>query len=162
MTYRLQAIGCSQNGNRSVALVPPTYSLQPAACSLVRVVAGALFQGSRVLIAQRPVGKPMAGWWEFPGGKMHAGETPYQALVRELHEELGVAVLAAHELVNYTYRYPERSVQLELWQVTAYSGEPRSLDQQALQWIEIDELDQVGMLEGDGPMIAVLKKLRLG
>ncbi|HKQ82144.1 MAG TPA: NUDIX domain-containing protein, partial [Steroidobacteraceae bacterium] len=73
--------------------MPPTYSLQPTAHSPLHVVAGALFQGARVLIAQRPDGKPMAGWWEFPGGKVHANESAYQALVRELHEELGVEVL---------------------------------------------------------------------
>lgn len=125
----------------------------------MHVVAGALFQGEQVLIAQRPEGKPMAGWWEFPGGKVHAGESPYQALVRELHEELGVQVQEAHELVNYTHDYPERSVHLELWHVMHFSGEPRSLDQQALQWVRVDELDTVGLLEGDGPMIEALKKL---
>ncbi|MET0657669.1 MAG: (deoxy)nucleoside triphosphate pyrophosphohydrolase [Steroidobacteraceae bacterium] len=127
----------------------------------LHVVAGALFQGARVLIAQRPEGKPMAGWWEFPGGKVHAHESAYQALVRELHEELGVEVLEAHELIQYTHRYPERSVHLELWHVTRYTGEPRSLDQQALKWVAVDELEQVGLLEGDGPMITVLKQLHL-
>ena len=128
----------------------------------LHVVAGALFQGACVLIAQRPDGKPMAGWWEFPGGKVHANESAYQALVRELHEELGVEVLDARELIKYTHDYPERSVHLELWHVTRYTGEPRSLDGQALKWVAVGELEQVGLLEGDGPMVAALKELQLG
>ena len=142
-----------------MASTPRTYSLQPTAYSPIHVVAGALFQDNRVLIAQRPVGKPMAGWWEFPGGKVDAGETPYAALVRELREELDIEVIAAHALIKYTHRYPERSVDLELWQITRYSGEPRSLDGQALRWVSVDELERVGLLEGDGPMVEALKKL---
>jgi 8-oxo-dGTP diphosphatase len=126
--------------------------------SPIHVVAGALFDGDRVLIAQRPQGKPMAGWWEFPGGKVHADESPYQALVRELREELGVEVLAAEELVKYSHDYPERTVFLELWRVTRYTGEPRSLDDQTLQWVSIDDLENVGLLEGDGPMVLALRK----
>lgn len=131
----------------------------PSPQSMLHVVAGALFDGQRVLIAQRPAGKPMAGWWEFPGGKVDAGESSYAALVRELREELGVEVHAAHELVRYTHAYPERSVHLELWHVTRYAGEAHSLDGQALKWVSIDELDRVGLLEGDGPMIEALKQL---
>lgn len=127
----------------------------------LHVVAGALFDGHRVLIAQRPDGKPMAGWWEFPGGKVHADESAYAALVRELREELGVEVHAAHEMVKYTHAYPDRSVHLELWHVTDYSGEVRSLDAQALKWVAIDELEHAGLLEGDGPMVETLKQLAL-
>jgi 8-oxo-dGTP diphosphatase len=128
---------------------------------VLHVVAGALIRGDQVLIAQRPAGKPMAGWWEFPGGKVQPGESSYQALERELHEELGVDVLAARELIQYTHEYPEHRVHLELWHVTRFAGEPRSLDQQALRWVPVSELGQVGLLEGDGPMIEVLQQLPL-
>lgn len=128
----------------------------------LHVVAGALFDGDRVLIAQRPEGKPMAGWWEFPGGKVHVGEPAYDALVRELHEELGVDVQAASELVKYSHQYPERTVHLELWHVTRWAGIPRSLDGQALKWVAVRELQTVGLLEGDGPMIEALQRLECG
>ena len=103
----------------------------------------------------------MAGWWEFPGGKVHAGESAYDALVRELREELGVEVGAARELVQYAHHYPERTVNLELWHVTRWSGTPRSLDRQALKWVPVSELPTVGLLEGDGPMIEALQRLKL-
>jgi 8-oxo-dGTP diphosphatase len=128
--------------------------------SALHVVAGALFDGDRVLIAQRPEGKPMAGWWEFPGGKVQVGESAYDALVRELREELGVEVAAARELVKYAHHYPERIVNLEFWHVTRWRGPPRSLDRQALKWVTVSELSTVGLLEADGPMIEALQRLQ--
>jgi 8-oxo-dGTP diphosphatase len=124
----------------------------------IHVVAGALFDTSgRVLIAQRPAGKHMAGGWEFPGGKLDAGEAPLAGLKRELHEELGVEVHAAEPLIAYEHEYPERCVLLDLWVVTRYSGEPQPLERQALQWVAVDALDRVGLLEADRPMIAALR-----
>ncbi len=84
----------------------------------LEVVAGALFDASgRVLIAQRPPGKMLAGRWEFPGGKLHDGEAAYDGLVRELREELGVEVQAAERLVRYQHEYPGRVVWLDMWVV---------------------------------------------
>lgn len=124
----------------------------------MHVVAGALFDAAgRVLIAQRPAGKHMAGGWEFPGGKLDPGETPYQALVRELREELGIEVRAATPVIAYEHAYPQRRVKLDLWRVTRFQGEPRSLDAQALRWVGLDELDRVGLLEADLPMIPALR-----
>ena len=122
------------------------------------VVAGALFDASgRVLIAQRPAGKHMAGGWEFPGGKLNAGEDRLAGLTRELREELGIEVCAAHPLVAYEHRYAERCVLLDLWVVTRFSGEPQSLEGQPLQWASLDELETIGLLEADRPMIAALR-----
>jgi 8-oxo-dGTP diphosphatase len=126
--------------------------------SLIHVVAGALFDASgRVLIAQRPAGKHMAGGWEFPGGKLDAGEAPLAGLTRELREELGVEVQAAEPLIAYQHEYPERRVLLDLWLVTRYTGEPQALDAPALRWVALDALDHVGLLEADRPMIAALR-----
>jgi 8-oxo-dGTP diphosphatase len=126
----------------------------------IHVVAGALFDASgRVLIAQRPAGKHMAGGWEFPGGKLDPGEEPLAGLKRELHEELGIEVHAAEPLIAYEHQYPERRVLLDLWVVTSYTGEPQALDAPALQWVALDALDQVGLLEADVPMIAALRAL---
>ena len=124
----------------------------------LRVVAAALFDAERrVLIAERPAGKHMAGWWEFPGGKVDGDETDSAALVRELREELDVEVHEAAPLIAYEHQYPERRVLLDLWVVTRYSGEPQPLDAPALQWTAIDDLERVGLLEADRPMIAALR-----
>ena len=139
-----------------------TYSPQPTAHSLtIHVMAGALLdRKGRVLIAQRPAGKHMAGGWEFPGGKLAAGETPLAGLRRELQEEIGVDVIAATPLIAYRHQYADRTVFLDLWHVTEFSGTPQSLEGQPLQFVEVDDLEQVGLLEADRPMIPVLRSLR--
>ena len=121
------------------------------------IVAGALVDAQgRVLIAQRPAGKELAGRWEFPGGKLHANEHARDGLVRELREELDVEALGAESLIRYPYQYPDKIVWLDLWLVTSWRGEPRGLDGQALRWVSIDELPDVDLLEADRPMVAAL------
>ncbi len=128
---------------------------------MIHVVAGALFDSQgRILIAQRPPGKHMAGGWEFPGGKVESGEQPLDGLKRELREELGVEVLEAAPLIAYEHGYSDRRVLLDLWLVSRYSGEPRSVEGQPLQWVMIDELETVGLLEADRPMIPALRAAR--
>jgi 8-oxo-dGTP diphosphatase len=128
---------------------------------VIHVIAGALFDPTgRVLIAQRPPGKHMAGGWEFPGGKLEPGEAPLDGLKRELREELGVEVHDANPLIAYEHAYADRSVLLDLWLVSRFVGQPASLDGQALQWVELDQLDKVGLLEADRPMIAALRAVR--
>lgn len=125
--------------------------------SIVEVVAGALFDaGGRVLIAQRPPGKALAGRWEFPGGKLHEGEFAFDGLVRELGEELGVTVHAAERLLRYPHAYPDRTVWLDLWTVSAWSGEPQGLDGQAFKWVAPARLHEEDILEADRPMIEAL------
>ena len=125
---------------------------------MIHVVAGALFDElGRVLIAQRPPGKHMAGGWEFPGGKREPGETPRATLVRELREELDIEVHEAAPLIAYEHQYPERRLLLDLWVVTRYSGVPKALDAPALQWAAIDDLERIGLLEADLPMIGSLR-----
>jgi 8-oxo-dGTP diphosphatase len=129
--------------------VPGTYFLE--------VVAGALFDAEgRVLIAQRPQGKALAGRWEFPGGKIDPGEQPLAGLARELREELGVEVHDAERLIRYSHAYPDRVVRLDLWLVTSWSGDPRGLDGQALKWVRPDNLAFEDILEADQPMIDAL------
>ena len=123
----------------------------------IHVVAGALFDAAgRVLVAQRPPGKHMAGGWEFPGGKRELNEERLDTLKRELQEELGIAIHEAEPLVSYAHEYADRTITLDLWFVTRYEGVPQSLEGQNLRWVKLDELDSVGLLEADAPMVAPL------
>jgi 8-oxo-dGTP diphosphatase len=127
---------------------------------VILVVAAALFDpAGRVLIAQRPAGKPLAGRWEFPGGKVDAGESEHGALARELREELGVEVIAARPFMRLNHAYEEREVELSLWIVERFAGEPRSLDAQALKWVAPARLAAEDILEADQPFIAALGSL---
>jgi 8-oxo-dGTP diphosphatase len=125
--------------------------------AVLEVVAGALYDADgRVLITQRPPGKALAGRWEFPGGKLHAGEEPYAGLVRELREELGVEVHAADRLMRYAVEHPGRIVWLDMWTVTDWSGTVTGLDGQAWKWVEPAALQAADILEADRPIVAAL------
>ncbi len=127
---------------------------------VVRVVAAALYGGDgRVLIAERPAGKHMAGRWEFPGGKVAAGETEAGALARELDEELGVRVVAAQPFMRLDHEYDDRRVELSMWIVSAFEGEPQSLDGQRLKWVLPARLSAEDILEADRPFVLALERL---
>jgi mutator protein MutT len=128
----------------------------------IHVIAGAVRDGhGRVLIAQRPRGRHMAGRWEFPGGKLDSGEDSFAGLKRELAEELGIAVREARPLIRLRYEYPNRRVMLEAWQVTSYEGVPKALDSQALVWARPDELPAHDLLEADRAIVTALRLPRL-
>ncbi|HEY1726483.1 MAG TPA: 8-oxo-dGTP diphosphatase MutT [Steroidobacteraceae bacterium] len=123
----------------------------------VRVVAAVLQDAAgRVLIAQRPAGKHMAGYWEFPGGKIGPGESSEQALQRELYEELGVRMRRCHQLLQLRHDYPDRKVELEVFVVDDYLGEPEGLEAQALQWVPVSALAEQSLLPADQPIIEAL------
>lgn len=125
----------------------------------IRVVAAALFDPlGRVLIAQRPAGKAMAGRWEFPGGKIDSGESELDALERELREELGVDVTRAERMLELRHEYPERHVELCMWHVREYRGVPEPRDGQALKWVMPEELAHEDLLEADRPIVQALAK----
>lgn len=135
----------------------------PNSHATIRVVAGALYDRlGRVLIAQRPPGTHQAGRWEFPGGKINSGETEIEALRRELKEELGVTLISADRMLELVHDYPERRVELCMWRVIAYQGEPRSLDRQALRWVQPADLVYEDLLEADRPIVAQLITPREG
>ena len=128
----------------------------------IHVIVGAIGDAQgRVLIAQRPRGRHMAGRWEFPGGKLAAGEDPLLGLKRELAEELGVEVREARRLIRLRHQYSDRHVLLDVWQVTAYDGEARALDAQALAWVRPDELPKHDLLEADRAIVTALRLPRL-
>jgi 8-oxo-dGTP diphosphatase len=123
----------------------------------LHVVAGVLADAAgRVLIAQRPPGKHLAGGWEFPGGKRDEGESRETALRREFAEELGVEVRAARPLIRYVHDYPERRVELDVWRITAHCGEPRGLEGQAIDWCAPEGLMAHDLLPADKPIVTAL------
>ena len=124
----------------------------------LEVVAGILWRDQRFLAAQRPPGSVQEGWWEFPGGKLEAGESAEQALARELREELGVRTEQADfwRTVEHVYTEPPRHVVLHFYHVRCFSGEPRSREGQALCWVTREEAAQLPFLEADLPIVREL------
>jgi 8-oxo-dGTP diphosphatase len=126
------------------------------------VVAAALVRGDgRVLLQQRPAGKAMAGLWEFPGGKVEAGERPEPALVRELAEELGIAVTqeALAPAAFASAALGERHLLLLLYLCRRWEGEPEALDAAALQWVRPEEMRDLPMPPADVPLVEALERL---
>lgn len=125
---------------------------------VMHVMAGALIDGQgRVLLAQRPPGKHLAGLWEFPGGKLEAGESPVDGLVRELREELGVEATMGEPLISVPWRYGERVLRLDAHRVDQWRGEPASLDGQALQWCLPREVDPLMLAPADRHILCALQ-----
>ncbi|PAU75682.1 Nudix family hydrolase [Halomonas salipaludis] len=108
----------------------------------VHVAAAAIVSGDRqeVLIARRPSNVDQGGLWEFPGGKLAPYETGFEALRRELHEELGVEILRAQPLIRVHHEYPDKHILLDVWQVHEFAGEPFGREGQAVRWVPMDEL----------------------
>jgi 8-oxo-dGTP diphosphatase len=113
----------------------------------------------RVLLAQRPEGKHLAGLWEFPGGKLEPGESPQHALVRELHEELGIHIdpVDGTPLIGVPWRYGDRDLLLDAWQFTRWQGTPVSLEGQALQWEWPSRVDVATLAPADRPILQALR-----
>ena len=115
----------------------------------------------RVLLAQRPAGKPMAGLWEFPGGKVNPGETPETALIRELGEELGIDVAASclAPLTFASHSYPEFHLLMPLYVCRKWSGIPVAREGQRLSWVRPAQLVGYPMPPADKPLVAMLRDL---
>jgi 8-oxo-dGTP diphosphatase len=122
----------------------------------VDVVAGILWRGGRFLAVERPQGRPRAGFWEFPGGKIEQGETPEQALARELKEELGVDVRDFCFWRSVEHAYEDLAVRLRFFHVTGFAGEPQGLEGHRLAWLRCDEALRLRFLEADRPLVADL------
>ena len=109
-----------------------------------------------VLLGNRPAGKVWAGWWEFPGGKIEDGETPIQALQRELGEELGVQATEAYPWLVRTFDYPEKTVKLNFFIVKLWQGEPVGREGQKLSWQNPSGLTVEPMLPANTPILSAL------
>ena len=129
---------------------------------IVLVAAVALVDvDGRVLLARRPPGKPLAGLWEFPGGKVHEGETPEAALIRELREELGVdteeSCLAPFTFASHAY--DDFHLLMPLYVCRVWKGQPTPLEGQELAWVRPVRMGDYPMPPADKPLVAMLRDL---
>jgi 8-oxo-dGTP diphosphatase len=134
--------------------MPPLKLVLVAACALID-------SDGRVLIARRPQDRSLAGLWEFPGGKLEAGERPEAALIRELREELGIEVREAclAPLTFASHAYPDFHLLMPLYVCRRWEGTPRALEAQAIRWVRPVELSAYPMPPADLPLIPMLREL---
>ena len=124
----------------------------------LHVAAGILRdRAGRVLITERICDGPFNGLWEFPGGKIAHGETPLDALRRELAEELGVAATHVQPFMELRHKYPDRAVEIEFFVVHAWQGEPAGLEGQQILWVHPTDLDAEQLLPADAPVVTALR-----
>jgi 8-oxo-dGTP diphosphatase len=119
----------------------------------IRVVAALIRQGGRVLLTQRKPGRHLGLSWEFPGGKVEAGETDEQALCRELQEELGVDVVVGSRCFETRHTYGAREMHLLVYRCRLTSGEPRALDVNAVEWVDEQKIQERSFLPADLPLV---------
>ncbi len=146
------------------SLPPETQSTETGQPDSVHVVALVLHDGQgRVLVQKRPEAKHQGGLWEFPGGKVESGESPQQALQREIREELGYETGATGEpprpLIQLPHDYPDKRVFLDVWELTDSTAPEkiRPLENQPIQWIRVEELPQLAMPAADRPVVQALR-----
>jgi 8-oxo-dGTP diphosphatase len=131
--------------------------LNSAAVKITEVAAAVIERpDGTFLLAQRPEGKPYPGYWEFPGGKIEAGEDASTALTRELREELGIEVRASTPWITRVYTYTHATVRLHFRRVMRWEGEPRPLEDQAIRWQRVEAPDVSPMLPANAPVLAAL------
>ena len=119
-------------------------------------VAVLLREDGQVLLGQRPAGKSWGGWWEFPGGKIEQGESPYHALQRELQEELGTEAIEAYPWLTRSFGYPERKVKLHFFIVRRWTDAPHGREGQLLSWQNPAALTVNPMLPANAPILSAL------
>jgi 8-oxo-dGTP diphosphatase len=123
---------------------------------LLRVAAGIVPQDGRYLLQRRPAGTHMAGYWEFPGGKLEEGETPAAALAREMREELGVEIDGVRPLWVIRHAYDDREVELHFLAARIAAGEPRALQADAIGWYAPEAMPGLPILPADLEIVARL------
>lgn len=130
----------------------------PRSAPAVQVAAALICRQGRFLICQRPAHKARGLMWEFAGGKVEPGESPAEALVRECREELGLAVTPGPVYARLTHAYPDLTVELILFQVTEFRGEPQRLEHAELRWIRVEESGEFEFCPADRPLLERLRR----
>ena len=125
---------------------------------MTEVVAALIWRGERFLACQRPAHKARSLLWEFVGGKVEAGETREDALIRECREELAVTVVPRDIFMEVTHEYPDLTVHLTLFNADLPQGEPQALEHNEVRWITVDEIDGLPFCPADEEILERLKK----
>lgn len=123
----------------------------------ILVAAAVIRRAGKILIAQRPADKHQGGLWEFPGGKVESGEPLVEALRRELQEELGIVLRASRPLIRIRHDYPDKSVCLDVHEVTAFDGEAHGREGQPVRWVSPDELTAYQFPAANLPILAAAR-----
>ena len=126
--------------------------------AVVHVLVGLIGDADgRWLVNRRRPGTDLEGFWEFPGGKLAAGEERFAALRRELNEELGIELLSAEPFMELVHDYPQKRVRLDVWRVLRYRGSICACEGQELTWAALGDLARIGLLPADRPIVAALE-----
>ena len=129
---------------------------------IITVVAGLIREGDRILICQRPAGKARGLLWEFPGGKVEAGESKEAALVRECREELDVTLEVGKVYAELTYEYPDVTVRLTLFEARIGEGVPRRIEHADVKWIKPEEITAYPFCPADKEICGKISKSVVG
>ena len=125
----------------------------------IPVVTGLIRKGEKVLVGQRPVGHSLAGQWEFPGGKIEKGESPEQALARELDEELSIQADVGALMLASTHSYGETGIIILFYEVQFWKGEPKAVHHMELRWIFPSELPSLAIPDANKKMLPRIQEL---
>ena len=128
---------------------------------MVNVVGALIWQGDRFMICRRPAHKKRGLLWEFVGGKVEAGETMEEALVRECKEELDITLKVGEEFIRVDHNYPDIHILLTIFHGEIVEGTPALKEHEDLRWIPVSEIDNYDFCPADGPVLEAMKKAYL-